>query len=99
MIIDRALGYQFCLPISCDANVSITLTEKWKSVMELSRSICVHDRGQQTCRPTRPKQKGKGKGGRGREMGAAPPEKNSGNDLRRKLNFIKYDIGMQGNTI
>lgn len=32
--------------------------------MELSRSICVRDRGQKACRPAGPKKKGKGKRGR-----------------------------------
>jgi len=41
-----------------------------RSVMELSRSICAHDRGQQACRPPGPKMERKK--GKGREMGAGP---------------------------
>jgi len=47
---------------------------------------------------SRPKIRERGKGG-SREMGAGPKKHNSSNDLRSKVNFTKYDIRMQDNTI
>ena len=47
---------------------------------------------------SRPKIRERGKGG-SREMGAGPKKQNSSNDLRSKVNFTKYDIRMQDNTI
>lgn len=37
--------------------------------------------------------------GEGREMGAGPKKQNSVNDLRRKLNFARCDIGMKDGTV
>jgi len=51
--------------------------------MELSRSICAHDREAVGLWAPRP-QKWEGKKGKGREMGAGPQKQNSGNNLRRK---------------
>lgn len=32
-------------------------------------------------------------------MGAGPKKQNSVNDLRRKLNFAEYDVGVRDSTV
>lgn len=65
----------------------------------LDQSVSVTGGSKPEGPPVQKEKKRKGKVGRYGDGSWAPKKQNCGSDLRRKLNFTKYDIGLLDNNI